>query len=493
MSCRTLCCLVLLVIAAVAAFPASSVVAAEAATAKSPSELLEKAVYTEETVGDLDAAVKLYERAVAEAEKVDAVAAKAQYRLGLCLLKQGKKEQGVAALKEFVRRFPQEKQLVAAAQKLLPIQPGLKLQPACWADGEALHYCIQLGGGLELGTIIFSAESAQRDGKKIWRFRSRTFANGRQMASRVDATFDTLQPIDSTWMISLAGEKICRYESGKAVVTSKIAGKETTQTIPLDKVVYDNEEGTFVFRGLPLADKYETKVPIFTSMGGTEIDIGFNVQGKESVEVPVGKFPCLKVLLAMPINQTFWFSADEHRYITKIEAGGVLMPLSEVETFKPGEAKNYKNSDLKVSLKLPPNWYAYRSKEASDKSFDRVYLLEPDGEFGVSIQGAKLGELSAEEKKSPRAWADKMLAEVAKQEKDFQVRADSWQPMTVSGQKDISCVADFATTDGQKRVGFAVCVFGQSRAAAITINGPRDDLERMKRMIAPVAESIEVQ
>ena len=103
-----------------AALLAAMALAATAALAESPSALLEKAIYTEETVGDLDAAAKLYEKAVAEANAIDAVAAKAQYRLGLCLLKQGKKEQGTAALEEVARRFPEQKQIVAAAQKHLP-------------------------------------------------------------------------------------------------------------------------------------------------------------------------------------------------------------------------------------------------------------------------------------------------------------------------------------------------------------------------------------
>jgi hypothetical protein len=474
------------------AIAASLANAADPATAKSPSELLEKAIYTEETVGDLEAAVKLYEKTIAESKKVEAVAAKAQYRLGLCLLKQGKKKEGIAALKEFVRQYPQEKELVAAAQKLLPLSPGLKLQPACWADGEALHYIIQLGGGLELGTVIFSAESAQRDGKKIWRFHSRQFAAGRQVASRVDADFDSLQPIDSTWRIAMAGEKICRYEPGKIIVTTKAAGKDTAQTFPVDKIVYDNEQGTFVFRCLPVADKYETKVPIFTSMGGTAIDIGFQVQAKETVDVPAGKFPSLKVLLPMPINQSFWFSTDEHRYITKMDAGGVLMPLTEVENFRPGEAKNYKNADLGFSLKLPPNWYAYRNKTPSI-SPNCVYLLEPAGEFDVTIQVSKLADLSADQEKSPRAWAEKLSADAAKAKKDYQVRADSWQPITVSGRKAISYAADYVTTDGAKMARFVVCVLGQNRAAELAIDGPRDDLERMKQMVLPVAQSIEVQ
>ena len=85
MWCRTLCCGLLVLMGGVAAF------AANAAIAPSPSELLEKAIYTEETVGDLDAAVKLYEKTIAEAKKAEAVAAKAQYRLALCLLSRARR------------------------------------------------------------------------------------------------------------------------------------------------------------------------------------------------------------------------------------------------------------------------------------------------------------------------------------------------------------------------------------------------------------------
>ncbi len=210
-------------LAAVAAFSAA------ASAAESASALLEKAIYTEETVGDLDAAAKLYRQAVAEAKKTEAVAAKAQYRLGLCLLKQGKKEQGIAALEKVVRQFPDQKELVAAARKHLPAAPRLKLRPPMWGEGEALHYHIQLGGGLEIGTIIYAVEAAKVDGKKIWRFRSRTLAASRQVASRVDADFDTLRPINSYWTIAGAGEKICRYEGEKVTVKTVAAGKETTQ------------------------------------------------------------------------------------------------------------------------------------------------------------------------------------------------------------------------------------------------------------------------
>ena len=54
---------------------------AQMAAAASPSELLEQGIYSEETKGDVDAALKLYQQVVTEAKTGQAVAAQAQYRL----------------------------------------------------------------------------------------------------------------------------------------------------------------------------------------------------------------------------------------------------------------------------------------------------------------------------------------------------------------------------------------------------------------------------
>jgi len=467
--------------------------AGSAGAAESPSALLEKAIYTEETIGDLDAAVKLYEKAIAEAKKTEAVAAKAQYRLGLCLLKQGKKEQGIAALEEVGRRFPEQKELVAAARKHLPAAPGLKLRPPMWGDGEALHYSIKLGGGLEIGTVVYSVESATLDGKKIWRFRSRTTAAGRQVASRVDADFDTLAPIDSWWTISGAGVKECRYERGKVVLKTIAAGKETSSTIAVDPAPYDNEEGMFVFRCLPMGEKYKTSVPVFTSFGGIAIQVGFDVQGKETVEVPAGKFDCLKVLLPMPINQTFWISNDEHHYTVKIDANGVVMPLVKVERLKPGEPRRY--ADDEIALTLPHDWYAYRAEAKTPRQGPEAAgaLLTPDVDWEIVIATTKLEKLSTEEKQSPRAWAEQKLPEVATVLKDLKVRADSWHTMTVSGQPAAGYVADFVAINGTPMVEYVVCMFGKTMAAKVAANCPRDSLDRLKKAMQPVIESLEVK
>ena len=109
-----------------------------------------------------------------------------------------------------------------------------------------------MGGGLEIGTVIYSVHSAELDGQKIWRFRSRTLAAGRQVASRVDARFDNLQPINSVWNIAGVSSTTSQYQPGKIVVTTKAGGKDTTRTVDIDPQPYDNEEAVFVFRCIPM-------------------------------------------------------------------------------------------------------------------------------------------------------------------------------------------------------------------------------------------------
>ena len=76
--------------------------------ADSLAERLEKGIYTEETVGDLDAARDIYLQIVVDAEANRVVAAQAQFRLGQCFLKQEKKDEAIAAFKKLIELAGQQ-------------------------------------------------------------------------------------------------------------------------------------------------------------------------------------------------------------------------------------------------------------------------------------------------------------------------------------------------------------------------------------------------
>ena len=109
-----------------------------ATTGPSLPELLEKAIFTEETLGDLDAAIEIYQEILSRAQAERSYVAQAQLRLGMCYLKKGQKDEAVEALQRLVADFPSQKDLVVQARARLaelgvPLPgPGVTLRQV-WA------------------------------------------------------------------------------------------------------------------------------------------------------------------------------------------------------------------------------------------------------------------------------------------------------------------------------------------------------------------------
>ncbi len=99
------------------------------AMAESVSELLEKAIYAEETVGDVDKAMTIYKRIVKDAQAARPHAAQACYRLGLCYQKKGEHRLALAAFDKLIERYPEQKKAIARARDAMAMSRR-KLGPA---------------------------------------------------------------------------------------------------------------------------------------------------------------------------------------------------------------------------------------------------------------------------------------------------------------------------------------------------------------------------
>jgi tetratricopeptide (TPR) repeat protein len=325
--------LVLLSLTGLLTFAAMNVQAA------SLSELLEQGVYSEETKGDLDAALKAYQQVVADAKAGEALAAQAQYRLGAVYYKQKNYAQATAAFEKLVKDYPDQKDLVTRANEYLA--GAVALLPAPWGDAEVLHLDLKFSSGFKAGSATYAVEAAERDGRKIWRVSSQMNV-GVQQASRVDVEANSFQPIHSRWRHTLLGDAVGNYSPGQVEV--RWQGQSEPKTVALNGVHYDNEEVIQFVRRLPLATDYSTTIRILSTLGGASIiPIQFTVVKVENVEVPAGTFECFRINLSL-VNQTFWYSTDEHHYLVKFEGGGVNAELRKIETdaandfFKQGDA-----------------------------------------------------------------------------------------------------------------------------------------------------------
>lgn len=472
----------------------TGVLTVSAAMADSVSEMLEKGIYTEQTVGDLDKAISIYEKVIAEAKAGHLLAAQAQFQIGQCLLKKGKKAEATAAFEKLVRDFPDAKDLVAKARKHIPA--GLPLEPVPWVDGEELQLSLRMATGMEIGTVVYTVQSAEHAGRKVWRVRSHTLVSLARMtgASRVDADWNTFQPIESHFRNSLLGNCLAKYSDNRVdVVVEGPNGTKTTKRIDLSKVVYDNEQAVDVIRRLPLAPGYKTVLTVLGELGVGEVAIPLEVQAKETVKVPAGQFECFKIHLGL-VNQTFWYAADPHRYLVKFSASGVDAVLTAIGQTKPGEPRRYEDRKLGYSLAAPNEWFFAPVTPLGDKHTAVVHLLDPEaianGYFFVDqLTGAK-----TDRPDMLRGWLDAGIDEAAKVKKDFKVRADSRTERTIAGLPAASAVADY-TEGKRKMVDYYTYVDGSPAGLKFKfeISVPQDRFEELRKSLDAIVESLKVK
>lgn len=364
------------------------------ARADSPSETLEKAIYSEETKGDLDGAMTLYQQVIEQAKTSKALAAQAQYRLGVCQYKKRNYSAATASFETLVKDYPDEKELVALARDYLARNNDLLAAP--WADGEEERWDIKLAGGLKVGFGVLTADAGESNGQKIWRL-GLLMSAGALQASQVEADAATMKPIHSIWKHTLLGEANAVYASDHADV--KMTGKEDASNISLDGPVYDNQEAYHLFRRLPLAPGYKSAVPVFSSLGGGPIiRLNVEVTGTETVTVPAGTFPCYK--LDLHIGQVFWISTDAPRDIVKIEGGGVIMELTGVRRRDPTDPVKYVDPDG-FSLTAAPGWAI--GCLLHEKTKASVLLLDPALTGTLSLAWSSLETIRPKQRPIPCA------------------------------------------------------------------------------------------
>ena len=127
------------IIALAATFLIASNASAADAPPAAPSlgALLQSGVYQEETVGNLDAAAKIYQQLLDQAGTNRAYAAQAALRLGMIQLKQKQTDQGIATLTRLGTDYPEQKELVAKANAQLELAGAPPARTVSAADKRA--------------------------------------------------------------------------------------------------------------------------------------------------------------------------------------------------------------------------------------------------------------------------------------------------------------------------------------------------------------------
>ena len=345
--------------------------------------LLEKAIYTEETLGDLDEAVKIYQQILADSQAGRNIAAEALYRLGMCHQKSSRTVEAKSAFTKLAELYPEQVELIALTQNLG--QNQLELQPAPWEDGEVLEFKVQTKGS-QSGTGTYRVtriNSVAREGKQGWELKSYQGTLSRWDNAAV--WFDSLNynPGYSRLFTRMAGKDInAVYTSDGVYATTENAGQYSEKNVTLNRNVFDNAQIPEIFRCLPLKEGYRAVLPVFDSSNGSTYEAAVEVTAREEISVPAGTFDCFKIVLThgpTKSTQWYWLTTDSHRYIVKsIYSGNQSMELNSISVADRNQPVHHKDLLAGFSLTLPPAWHIHRYMEAAQGTI--FSIADPDGE-----------------------------------------------------------------------------------------------------------------
>ncbi|MEE8451275.1 MAG: hypothetical protein V3R99_05145, partial [Thermoguttaceae bacterium] len=192
------------------------------------------------------------------------------------------------------------------------------------------------------------------------------------------------------------------------------------------------------------------------------------------------------------LQQTFWISADAHRYVVKFEAGAVYAELTDIGHSKPGEPNQYRDESRGVTLTAPHGWHFYHQPIPGKAKKKVLFLLDPEVAAASLVELFKTADLDDDEKTSVRAWAESDLPDLKKRFGEFEVRADSWKERTIDGSPAISVTADYVEGD-VKKVAYATYVLGESTSAGFLVMIERDGFDDFAKKFEPILEGYEVK
>jgi tetratricopeptide (TPR) repeat protein len=411
-----------------------------AVSAQDPSVLLEKAIYTEETLGNLGDAIRIYQQVLSIAAADRATGALALYRLGMCYQKSGRAADAQSAFSKLTKLYPEQKDLIAKTSGASSNRLDLRAAP--WIDGEVLHMATKLRSGNRSGTQIHSIASSQESGKTLWKLTSVEEAIGGS-GQFVSLLMDTagFAPVRSIQNTGGYGEYQARYAPQRVEFLTKRRGSSSISQISVDRPVYDYAQLAHLVRCLPLREAFQTSFLVSTPEKATVLEAKIAVAGRENVAVNAGTFDCYKAILSQADGEEkiYWISSDIHSYIVKVIDGTLTFELDSISIAEKNQPVRYEDGKSGISLEAPCGWFATGYTTSGQHL---IFVTGPEGDAEARIQFWNLTPDEAA-KSSLNRDADQYIEEEQKQYKEFVVRPGSRETITVSGLNGIRHIVDF--------------------------------------------------
>jgi tetratricopeptide (TPR) repeat protein len=360
----------------------------------SATNLLQKGIYAQQTLGDLDQAIQAYRQVLSTPSADHQVAGQAQYQLVLCMMQKGDRAAATRELDALTKNFADQPELIAAARRAVP--PVSNLLPTPWPRGEASQLNIKRDGQFTGEYLYYYVVNPQNPDRPYF-----------------------VSPGTPTVFEGANGEHILEFQPGRAtfgqephiapqvMLHSKLVTKHSTRSIsriveaeslePVDNPTLNTDDITgdasafavagpaidvepliFRMRRLPLSVGYKAKMttrPFL--MGAAPQEFELSVTASEEVQVTAGKFRCYKIALGH-LGQTYWIGIDGARPLVKMQFGNF-----EAELVKSWDVSFY---DDALSFLKKAGWNVSNFDGGSDTASVQVQTAAKSGYDRVTVQ-----------------------------------------------------------------------------------------------------------
>jgi len=453
-------------------------------SAQESSILLEKAIYTEETLGNLNEAISLYREIVRTADADRSAAALALYRLGMCYRKSGREDDALATFADLATLYPEQKDIILKSMMLA-------VKPAPWADGEALQMGIRSSGAKGYtGSFTYRAEDVQEEGKPAWHLKGAMVSPGTWIYTTTVVDAENLIPISSHMRISfMEMDNEVKYTQSEVEVLSQQNGTEIINRFPISGVAYEANQILHLVRCLPLKEGFRTNIPVFNKSTGSIINYKVTVVGLENVTVPAGAFECYKTTIVPEDNtqdRIIWFSADDSVYPVKVVEGGTLeQELVSIKIIGKNQPVHFEDIKLGISLDIPSYWYLGNATMGG-----LIGFAEPESGSQLILYGWDYKPEDGTVSKIVDRWIESHM----QQNRSYQVRPGTREQVTVGGFTGECFVADAShVTTGDAVVEYTHSFVTNEKRYIFVFQTNKDSFDIMMPEYDSIMSSLTVQ
>jgi hypothetical protein len=438
--------------------------AAVLAAAQPASDLLQSAIYAQETTGDLDTAVRIYRQILDAGPGQRLYAPLAQFRLAQCLLRKGDRRGAVAAFQAVIRNYPNQTALVARAREAMPA--GDELLPKPWQDREVAEYRWTIPGAEDAWSITFIAPSPRRRGNDSIQLH---YYEPAGHALRVDVERNSMRPT--------------------AVINSGVS-----RSAAASASAYEAAEICYLLRRKVLAPGLRSALPLNLPTG-EPVTMQFAVEAVEDVTVPAGSFSCYRVRLSVPRqhrsivegtwsvpadSEVLWFGTGSGRPLVKMEAGNAVGELTAVRVADRSGQTVQRDPALGYSFVLPSDWVEHTRISANGR-LKTIDLIDIDASLSMRILITDAGPEPLE------TMVENRIRILAARQHIYAILAPPTKA-TLGGHPAMTWKAQFG-----EATEFGICVVGELRLATITVQAPAIELEWLRPRFQPILDSFRLR